>query len=183
MSEPQDYYRVERDDAGCSHCDHGGSWTVTWGEGDNAQQISTSFDDKEQAEDIQQWMQQAFEQGCELGWIEHAKRVHPPAIAVAGLPFPRLQLTWHQIPDGRFLVTYDLLVSVVAGDIRDEECLGYVCRPMSGGTVINSASLFERDNTLKTPFRDGVHIYTDAALLNLPAYVVYGDLYRKLGAA
>jgi len=175
-----EYFKVERDEAGCAHCDHGGSWTVTWGEGDQAEQLNTSFDDKEHAEDIQQWMQQAFEIGRDLGWFEHTKRVHPPAVALAGLPIPRLQLTWHQLSAGEWLVTYDLIVPVEPGDIRDEERLGYICRPMSGGGKIGTTSPFRDGNELSTPFRDNAHIHMDALRLRLPAYVVYGGHQRKL---
>jgi hypothetical protein len=178
--ETPDYFKVERDEAGCEHCDHGGSWTVTWGEGDEAQQIDTSFDDKECAEDAQRWMQGAFELGRDLGWIEHCKRVHPPAVAIAGLPIPRLQLTWHQINSGEFLVTYDLVVPAERGDIRDTERLGYICRPMSGGTKIGTGSPFRTGNQLDTPYRDGAHIHMDALRLRLPAYVVYGGHHRQL---
>lgn len=182
MSAPY-YYRLKRDQPGCEHCDHGGTWTVAWGEGENTQQLSESFDDLDLVVDIMLWMQNAFDAGSEFGWIDHTKRVHPPALAIAGLPFPRLQLTWHQLPDGQFLVTYDLLIPVEPGDIRDEKRLGYICRPITGGTLVERISPFEHDNRLGTTFRDGMHIYADAALLNMPAYVVYGGHYRKLGAA
>lgn len=72
----EQYYRVERDEAGCPHCDAGGTWTVVCGRGDDEEQISTSFEDRECAEDLCKQMNRAFERG----------QLRPDAEAVAAVP-------------------------------------------------------------------------------------------------
>lgn len=72
----EQYYRVERDEAGCEHCGNGGTWTVVCGHGDDEQQISRSFDDRECAEDLCEDMNDAFERGQQ----------RPDAEAVAAVP-------------------------------------------------------------------------------------------------
>jgi hypothetical protein len=54
-------FTVELDKKGCERCGHGARWTVV-GPGDIA--ISESFDDKELAEDIAEYMNQGYRVGC-----------------------------------------------------------------------------------------------------------------------
>ncbi|HMJ13782.1 MAG TPA: hypothetical protein VK524_20335 [Polyangiaceae bacterium] len=72
----EQYYRVERDEAGCEHCDAGGTWTVVCGRGEDEEQISTSFEAREHAEDLCLQMNRAFKRGQQL----------PNAEAVAAVP-------------------------------------------------------------------------------------------------
>lgn len=105
------------------------------------------------------------------------------------LPLPRLQLTWEKIDDHDWLVRYELIMPVDRYDIRDGEDAGadgrkgYIAAKMSGGTKVGrgSRSPIERDGVLDAPFRDGAHAQWDAITLGIPAFVVYGDTYRRLG--
>ena len=52
---------VEVEKEGCERCGHGAQWTVV-GPGEIA--ISQSFDDKELAEEIAEYMNQGYRAGC-----------------------------------------------------------------------------------------------------------------------
>lgn len=58
-------YVVGVDKEGCPTCGHDTYWTVVDTTADS--QISTSFSDKEQAEDICKWMNEAYEVGTQHG--------------------------------------------------------------------------------------------------------------------
>lgn len=58
-------YVVYKDTDGCPTCGHGEHFTVLDTATDT--QLSTSYEDKELAEDICGWMNQAFEAGTQEG--------------------------------------------------------------------------------------------------------------------
>lgn len=176
--EKPDHFKVERDEAGCAHCNHGGSWTVTWGEGEDVMQLDTSFDDKECAEDAARWMQQAFEVGQTQAWLE---RVRSYSVGeLAELPLPRLQLTWRCIGPEEYMVDYALLMRAEPGDIRDSQKVGYLCLPLGGTKAGRPVPPIREDGSVDTPRWDGVHILRDSVALGIPAYAVYGQRSTKL---
>lgn len=104
------------------------------------------------------------------------------------LPMPRLQLTWSKVSNAKYAVSYELFVPLDDYDIRNEPAeeggakLGFLKLKMSGGTTVTSErGPIMQDGVLDTPFRDGVHALRDALTLGVPAFVVYGDVVRRLG--
>lgn len=100
------------------------------------------------------------------------------------LPLPRLQITWERVGQScDYEVSYDLLVPIDEYDIRNEKKLGYLKLPMSGGTKVNSSrGPILQDGVLDAPFRDGAHAGWDSVALGVPAFVVYGDVARRIGS-
>lgn len=100
------------------------------------------------------------------------------------LPLPRLQITWERVGTScDYQVSYELFVPLDEHDIRNEEKLGYLKVPLSGGTKVNSShGPILQDGVLDTPFRDGVHAGWDSVALGVPAFVVYGDTVRRIGS-
>lgn len=106
----------------------------------------------------------------------------------SGLPLPRLQLTWEHIGGDEWRVRYELIIPVGRHDIRAEanadssDLKGYITAPLSRGTTVTSSrNPIERDGVLSAPFRDGAHAQWDSIALGIPAFVVYKDVYRRIG--
>lgn len=77
-----DFYRVELDTKGCTHCGHGDYWTVTWDQDGEAHQISSSSDDKESIEFICESMNSARELALRDATVLAAPLVSAPSITV-----------------------------------------------------------------------------------------------------
>lgn len=111
------------------------------------------------------------------------KEPEAPRWTELGLPLPRLQLTWEKLDepdeDGyTWLCRYEIMMPLPKHDIRNERQWG--CYPASiGGTRTTGAGPMKWGK-LETPFRDGSHIQWDSINLGMPAFVVYGDNYRRL---
>lgn len=58
-------YWVERDEEGCPSCGHDATWQVVHREGTEEVAESTSWEDKEFAEDLAEMLNIAFERGLE----------------------------------------------------------------------------------------------------------------------
>ena len=106
------------------------------------------------------------------------------------LPMPRLQITWTKTEECEYHAAYELIVPLDNYDIRNEaeieggEKPGCIRLPMSGGTKVGSSvGPILQDGVLDTPFRDGVHLMRDAVCLGLPAFVVYGDVVRRVNGS
>jgi len=107
-----------------------------------------------------------------------------PRWAELGLPLPRLQLTWEKLPerddDGyTWLIKYELLIPLPTHDIRNGNKWGFLAASL-GGTRTDRDGTPDRWGKLDTPFRDGAHVTWDAIHLGVPAFVVWGDKYRRL---
>lgn len=104
-----------------------------------------------------------------------------PRWSELGLPLPRLQLTWEKLPEpDKWVCKYEMLMPLPKGDIRNERKWGFLAASL-GGTKVGSSQGPVKLGKLDTPFRDGAHILWDAIHLAMPAFVVYGDMYRRLG--
>lgn len=57
------YLVVPDGDADCKHCGTGQHWTVAWMEGGEATQLGTSWNDREMADEVARYMNQAFNAG------------------------------------------------------------------------------------------------------------------------
>lgn len=119
------------------------------------------------------------------------KKLDRPKWADLGLPLPRLQLTWEELEkrdaDGyNWICRYELILPLPKYDIRNDGKDGKVGKGPGyytadlGGTRTTREGGPNRYGTLDTPFRDGAHIAWDSVTLNLPAFVVWGDIYRRL---
>ena len=104
------------------------------------------------------------------------------------LETPRLQIVWEETKE-EFIATYEMvlyegeeaLLDVRANNDEGRPTAGQVKVKM-GQTKCSGARVpFNYDDSLSTPFRDGVHIMRDSIKLgNLPMYVIYGDKVEKL---
>lgn len=115
-------------------------------------------------------------------------------MSIQDLPFPRLELRWKQPdkePDDygfyKYICEYLLVIAPPDKlDIRSNEGSDYGVRNIENVlntttcTTGNANHIVYEDGWLETPFRDSVHIVRDSKILNLPAFVTYGDLYREL---
>jgi hypothetical protein len=78
-------------------------------------------------------------------------------------------------------VRYELFMPVADWDIRNEEHRrGYITIDFGGTLAGPKSSPIKPDGTIAMPFRDGAHIKQDASVLNLPAYVVYGEKAQQI---
>lgn len=110
--------------------------------------------------------------------------------ALAGLPAPRLQLTWDAMErdaDGyNTICHYHLVLPVGKYDIRNPHEYqrdGFLLLDLGGTHSTGSiSSRVYPDGKIDTPFRDGSHIAWDSHRLNLPAYVVCGEASMLIAA-
>ncbi len=67
MNDKKPFYRVELadKDSGCNACGHGQMWTLVHGEGDDEEQVHTSWGDREFVDDLCDLMNDAYEAGQE----------------------------------------------------------------------------------------------------------------------
>lgn len=94
------------------------------------------------------------------------------------LPLPRLQLTWKQTDAREWNCSYDFLIPISGGDIRNDGPEGevnggpgFVAAHIGDTTCTRSRHPFD-GSALDTPFRDGAHAMWDSARLGVPAFVV-----------
>lgn len=104
---------------------------------------------------------------------------------------PCLVIEWSGTDGYHWVAEYYLRLPVGAFDIRNKENddqgdtpdfirrEGHSRVPI-GKTDVQSETPPLRGEGLDTPFRDGVHICTDARILRLPAYVVWGDYCEQI---
>lgn len=111
------------------------------------------------------------------------ERPKAPQWSELGLPLPRLQLTWEKLDkpvDGyNWECKYEMLMPLTKYDIRNDDRWGFYAAKL-GGTRIDREGPPDRWGKLETPFRDGAHVLWDAIHLGMPAFVVYGDKYRRV---
>jgi len=99
--------------------------------------------------------------------------------ALLGLPLPRLQLTWVRVDDYNWYVRYDFLIPVKEHDCRDDDKNGFHLARM-GGTKVGTEHEPDKRGELDTPFRDGAHAKWDSDRLGIPAFVVYGEKFKRI---
>lgn len=116
------------------------------------------------------------------------------------LPCPRLQLTWIEVQekanppadqpwlaDPDFCCIYSIVLPVDKLDIRSNIGEEYGVRTETHGylssTMITGIRTPTKPMTIGeviVPYRDGVHILRDAAILKLPAFAVWGQYSTEL---
>jgi len=99
------------------------------------------------------------------------------------LPLPRLQLTWTKKPENAWTCSYDLLLPVGQGDVRNEAKAGkpgYTTANISATEIEDWDGPIDETGRLTTPFRDGAHAAWDAHRLGFPAFVVFGRARRQI---
>ena len=105
------------------------------------------------------------------------------------LPTPRLELHWREMTDEEKAedtrnihntsCDYHLVLAATKWDIRYKNNGVYI--PMGGTFSSKTLDDVMIDlPSIATPFRDGAHIESDAAELNLPAFVICGDHVLQL---
>lgn len=126
------------------------------------------------------------EPAVELDDSDEAKPVPAPKWSELGMPLPRLQLTWEKLDkpvDGyNWVCKYEMLMPLTKYDIRNEPNYWGFYAASLGGTRSDREGPPDRWGKLEAPFRDGAHALWDAIHLGMPAFVVYGDKYRRIAS-
>ena len=105
------------------------------------------------------------------------------------LPAPRLQIVWEkeENKENSYIATYELVIhegekcklDIRANDENDVPSSNPV-KVEIGQTRVSGGGGPFCQGKLKTPFRDRAHILRDGTALNLPMFVMYGDIVEQI---